>query len=369
MTSIVFTGDIAFSGKFSNIIVEESIESKAIQYLKEADYVVANVESPITNRSISSGRELNHTSKPMIASQLLKLNANIWNLGNNHIWDCLDDGLEDTLKMANALGCKTLGVGKNIGEAVTPIFLDNGNIAVFSIVQPFNHIKESGRLLTWEDRKLLKDKIAEIRAYVKWIIIVSHGGDEFSDLPLPWVRKLYRQFIDWGADVVVGHHPHVVQNYEIIDDKMIFYSLGNFIFDTDYQRLFRNTEKGILLKLSFGDENFEWDYMAIQIDREKQKIRVADRSRIFCNIDSLNYRLLWPTAAIQFRKNEDLKKRSTRIKFSKMTNLQWHLYKIKSYRHKREFILLVFGLVGKLRMGKWSKHRDVFNYIIGKPKG
>ena len=66
--------------------------------------------------------------------------------------------------------------------------------------------------------------------------MVYHGGDEFFHVPMPYIRKQLKGYLDWGCDIVVAHHPHVVQGYEMLGKKAIFYSLGNFIFDTDYQR-------------------------------------------------------------------------------------------------------------------------------------
>ena len=90
--------------------------------------------------------------------------------------------------------------------------------------------------------------------------MVTHEGHEFSQIPMPYLRNKYHRFLEYGADIVVGHHPHVVQNYEKVGDKIIFYSLGNFIFDTDYQRLQNYTENGILLKLSFTQDSYSWEH-------------------------------------------------------------------------------------------------------------
>ena len=67
--------------------------------------------------------------------------------------------------------------------------------------------------------------IKQINEICKYCIVIVHAGDEFSDLPMPYTRNIFFQYLQFGADIVVGHHPHVVQNYEIIGDKIIFYSL------------------------------------------------------------------------------------------------------------------------------------------------
>ena len=68
--------------------------------------------------------------------------------------------------------------------------------------------------------------------------------------------KKLKKLLSFGADIIVAHHPHTVQGYEKINNKMIFYSLGNFIFDTDFQRAQKGTDKGIVLKIEFTKDEF-----------------------------------------------------------------------------------------------------------------
>lgn len=99
----------------------------------------------------------------------------------------------------------------------------------------------------------------EIKEKCRWCVIVVHGGEEFASLPNPYTRVRYLKYLELGADVVVGHHPHVTENYELFEDgKVIFYSLGNFIFDTDYQRAHPYTDEGALLKLIFTEEKVDF---------------------------------------------------------------------------------------------------------------
>ena len=120
-------------------------------------------------------------------------------------------------------------------------------------------------------------------------------------MPLPYVRDRYLQYLDLGADVVVGHHPHVPENYELFENgKAIFYSLGNFIFDTDYQRTHLYTENGILLKLLFTEEKMDFEAVGIQIIRGPERIDVAPLPDIFTNIPADEYELLAPLSAKAF---------------------------------------------------------------------
>ena len=109
------------------------------------------------------------------------------------------------------------------------------------------------------------------------------------------------KFLELGADVVVGHHPHVPENYEIFDDgKMIFYSLGNFIFDTPYQRAQFNTDKGIVLQLHFTKDSYSFTAHGLKIDRTNEHIVSADLPKIFVDIQEDEYNKLIPLACKMF---------------------------------------------------------------------
>jgi poly-gamma-glutamate synthesis protein (capsule biosynthesis protein) len=100
-----------------------------------------------------------------------------------------------------------------------------------------------------------------------------------------------------GADIVIAHHPHVVNNYELIGDKAIFYSLGNFIFDTDYQRSQFGTQYGVILKLSFTPDRFSFEPLGIEVDRNTEKIGVCEPPGIFTDVCEEEYEKLKGLAA------------------------------------------------------------------------
>ena len=114
-------------------------------------------------------------------------------------------------------------------------------------------------------------------------------------MPLPYTRDRYMQYLQMGADVVVGHHPHVPENYEIFDDgKMIFYSLGNCIFDTDYQRAHLYTDTGVVLKLIFTEDKLDFEAIGTKIDRTCERIGAGSLPDVFTNIPAEEYEILSP---------------------------------------------------------------------------
>lgn len=308
MTSLTFTGDIAFSKYFKDHWEKEFLDEKIKDFLHEADHVVANVESPLTQSGISSKMEISHLTNPGAYKWFESISADIWTIANNHILDCGEIGMSDTMDAAKKCGAVTVGAGKNIDEASKYITLDtDGGIGIFAVTYKraeFIRATESAPgCVLFDETKRIKKIIKEIKEKNKWCIIIAHGGDEFSNLPMPYMRKLYKKFLRFGADVVVGHHPHVVQNYEKVGNKMIFYSLGNFVFDTDYQRKQKYSEYGILLNLKFEKDTFSWDYLATKVNRESQTVESTTPPQIFREVSEKDYRLLWPLGARKFMSN------------------------------------------------------------------
>ena len=335
MTSIAFTGDIAFSKYFKNSWHENFLEENITDFLCQSDHVVANVESPMTDSAVSGKTEINHFSTPEAGTWLQKISSDIWTIANNHILDCGEMGMSDTIACAHKNGAVTVGAGKNIDEASQYITLEgDGGIGIFAVTYKRGEFiratENSAGCIIFNDFKRIKKIIAEIKSKNRWCVIIAHGGDEFSNLPMPYMRKLYRKFLKMGADVLVGHHPHVVQNHEKSGNKMIFYSLGNFVFDTDYQRLQKYSQYGILLKLHFTENDFRFEYLATQVNRTTQSVETTEPPSIFCELNQRNYRLLWPLAAKKFTENFKVAKTSVMPKTGNFNAFQW----FKMHREK-----------------------------------
>lgn len=111
-TSIAFTRDIVFSKYFSKGYEKADLmDNEIINFLQSSGHVVANMEAPVTAGDIKSERKLNHVNSPEVVPYLLKLNARIWSLANNHVMDCQEQGLRDTLEIATKNGIRTMGAG------------------------------------------------------------------------------------------------------------------------------------------------------------------------------------------------------------------------------------------------------------------
>ena len=306
-TSIVFTGDIGFDRYMDRRWEDDGLLSNPVlDFFHSADHTVANVEGALIDAVDDGSRGVFfHSMNPEATRVLKNIHADIWSIGNNHTMDAGREGVISTRKIAAELGCRTIGAGLNETEASQPVYLDEaGGIGMFCVSYMNECIPATATepgIFRWDDLDAIKRRIDEIKAKCRWCIVVSHGGEEFTSLPSPYTRDRYLKFLELGADVVVGHHPHVPENYELFDDgKAIFNSLGNFIFDTNYQRVHLYTEVGVLLELIFTEEKMDFEAMGIQIVRGDERIDAAPLPDVFTNIPAEEYALLAPLSAKAF---------------------------------------------------------------------
>ncbi|MBQ7088983.1 MAG: CapA family protein [Clostridia bacterium] len=305
-TTIAFTGDIGFDKYMHGKWADPALLSDDVQaYLRAADHVVINVEGPLLPQADVGGEQgatqLLHAMDPAAIDVFNRIGADVWNICNNHIMDAGEAGIVSTLNYAAQHGVATIGAGRNLAEAQTPVILpEAGGIGLFGVGYQRAcraAAEDKAGCYSWSDLEAIRRTIAEIKQTCRWCVIVAHAGEEFTPLPSPYTRERYHQYLEMGADVVVAHHPHVPMNYETVGDKAIFYSLGNFIFDTDYQRAQYNTEFGILLKLNFTPTEFTFDAMGLRVLRGEERVVAHDLPKIFRDVQERDYRLLAPLSA------------------------------------------------------------------------
>ena len=378
-TSIVFTGDIGFDKHMDKKWEDENLLSQSVlDFFHGADHVCANVEGALYEVPEGSNHgTFFHVMDPAATSVLDKIRADIWSIGNNHITDARRDGIVSTQNIAAQIGCRTFGAGLNIAEASRPLYLeDAGGIGMIGVTYMNDCIPATDTepgIFRWDDMELIAKRIAEIKAKCRWCVVVAHGGEEFAAMPLPYTRDRYLKYLEMGADVVVGHHPHVPENYEVLENgKIIFYSLGNFIFDTNYQREHLYTDIGVLLKLKFTEEKVEFEAVGIQIIRGDERIDTAPLPDIFTNIPAEEFERLAPLAAKAFvledqRKMIFLKPQ----RFGDFTQADWDKYfatetsdSFCAGAHQDFRTIVPYSLKADAGQWKQSKLEKVRNYIL-----
>ena len=369
MTKIAFTGDLAFSKHFSGKFSDEKLLSdEIVEFLSSSDYTVVNVEGAVSAEKASADKALVHSNPVECVEWIKKINGNIWNLANNHTTDCGKSGVKSSIDTAHENGFLTIGIGMNEAEAKkTVIIKESGGIGIVSVTCFATFAKgDDFGCFSCNDEEEIKKAIEEVKKENRWCIIVTHEGHEFAQIPLPYLRNKYHRYLEYGADIVVGHHPHVVQNYEKVGDKIIFYSLGNFIFDTDYQRLQNYTENGMLIKLTFTEDSYSWEHFATVIDRKENRVKKGTTPDIFTHVGKVQYNLLWPLSGWDLCRNEKKKHAYTKPDMKDYSWLDWLFkWELKRMNQLQGKYLMIGRFLSIFQIWRFGD-KKLKNYIIAK---
>jgi poly-gamma-glutamate synthesis protein (capsule biosynthesis protein) len=246
---ILFTGDIMLDRGIRYYADKngsyEFLFDKIYPLLANQDLVVSNLEGPITNnKSISSNTKpgsthnFTFTFDPGVAKALYLENIKLVNLGNNHILNFYSSGLKSTEDYLTKSEVEYFGAPSGDRSIVKEI--DGIKIAFVS----YNEFSASQSL----DETQTIDEIQKLKTKADFVIVLPHWGIEYTTEPTEKIKNLAHQFINAGADLIIGTHPHVIQTTEIYNNEKIYYSLGNFIFDQYFDDNVRNG-LGVVLKI------------------------------------------------------------------------------------------------------------------------
>ncbi len=379
--SISFAGDIALDKYLYKAWEDEKLISEDIlEFMNASDHVIIDVEGAVSEYEQDPDAKgtdaMLHTTHPEGISLFKKIGADVWCINNNHISDIGPRGIEETLKYAKESGALVIGGGMNPEEAARPVYFDGaGGVGVFAVgyrpgCKPAGEDKPG--ILEWSDMETIQANIDIIKKKCRWCIVLVHGGEEFVSMPMPYIRDRYIKFLDMGADIVVGHHPHVISNYETFPGKAIFYSIGNFLFDTNYQRTQLYTDVGMVLKLILSEDGYKFDTICSRLDREKVKLTGTDLPCIFRDIQQDEYDRLIPLVAKAFI--SAIKKRQLFLypeKYQSYGEKEWEEHFMdpnRLYRMPYETLdfRVVYPLAKTAEKGEWknSKLEDVKQYIL-----
>ena len=247
---IDFTGDINLADDWHTMKaaakkengVSDCIAESVQNELKGADLSVVNNEFVISDRGKAlKGKAYTFRAKTENVSLLEVFGADVANLANNHVCDFGSNALLDTIATLESKGIVTMGAGANLTEAMEiPYFVANGKkIAIVSateIEKFYNYTKQAtdkkAGVLKTLDPKLYNQVIKEAAANSDYVIANVHWGVEGTYSYSNSQYNLAKGFIEAGADIVIGGHPHRVQGIEYINNVPVVFSLGNFWFST-----------------------------------------------------------------------------------------------------------------------------------------
>lgn len=226
---IAAAGDTGIFGKAKQTFINHGVGflTKNISPIfLNSDLAFCNLESPFTNKNSSNI----FVSPAFTISELKFAGLNLLNIANNHILE--DSGLYyyDTIDLLSKAGF--LIIGENIPQSSTyPILKTEVNGVVIGWISCANTGIPNQQLICELNFEKLINSIKENINDYDIIIVSLHTGYMFVDYPSPELRKFSKILIDSGAKLILIHHPHILQGIEVINEKVICYSLGNFLFD------------------------------------------------------------------------------------------------------------------------------------------
>ena len=280
-----FTGDTSVTGSYERAVLEnrEIFDAPLLAALAESDFVVCNLEGPTSERALTVARPLRVAGPPSSIAYLHERNIRVFNLANNHLFDCGAEGYRDTRKQLDQAGALSFGAGETVEEASSVCYIKRRGVCVALV-----GVCEWGPVATEQSPgvfgmcsvDLLKERLQEARNLADWVVLSIHCGDEYSRFPEPAKRRLMRRLARLEADVIIGHHPHVLQGIEEIHGKRVFYSLGNFVFDIAVQRAMPLTQQSALLRLTFTKSSYSYDWIPVRVARSGAMVGVGDRSTV-----------------------------------------------------------------------------------------
>lgn len=240
-TRVLAVGDIGFAGRIMTRVRERADEEypfgPARRTLARGDLVIGNLELPLIDESCS--RRATHvpatlTGSVEAAPRLRAAGFHVLGLANNHIMDHGPEGLRATIRAVREQGIETVGAGDNLAAARAPLVVERGGtkfgvLAYTSSRPTWAGLDSPGAAPLREDA--VKEDLLNLRSRVDVVILSLHFGVMYTDFPRVLDQSLLRRLSDLGADLVLGHHPHVLQGFERRDSRLIAYSLGEFVFD------------------------------------------------------------------------------------------------------------------------------------------
>lgn len=233
---IAAAGDIAFvGGRLAEPIPCFFSEVRGIW--ADSDLVIGNLEGPLIREGDSVPGKCPLKSHPGWAAELANAGIRFVSLANNHMMDYGPDGLLQTLELLRNEGIAFVGAGADREQALAPVFVDfaGGRVAILarSAVEVASrcYATDAEPGVAYLDTEETEASLGRCRDQADLVVFCVHWGIEHHRYPRPEQRQLARRFAAAGADLVIGHHPHVLQGVERFEGGVVAYSLGDFVFD------------------------------------------------------------------------------------------------------------------------------------------
>lgn len=275
--TLLFVGDIMLSravgAKIKNQDDPRFPFLKIADEIKSADLAFGNLESPISEKGKNQGSIYSFRADPGVAAGLKFAGFDVLSLANNHIFDWGSIALVDTVEILKNSGIDSVGAGKDEFNANAPLVKQVGDTKIaflaFTNLYPKSLEADADKPgISHFDIPGIKKAISELKKSNDIVVVSLHWGEEYKINSNDVQKDLARALVEVGADLIVGHHPHVVQEIERSQNSWIAYSLGNFVFDQSFSK---ETMEGLILKVKIKNKKvFEVEPVKIKINSDFQ---------------------------------------------------------------------------------------------------
>ncbi len=355
MARISFLGDISLNNRYNKLHSEGSNPFFLVsKILSRSDLNIGNLECLSVGDSENYERKPRLSTKTETLSFLKNIPLSIACLANNHVADNLEKGFTNTINQLEEFKIEYLGASNHYGEEVKPVIkMVNGiKICILNYVSkdtdPMipNDCQINLNLL---DRGKVLNDLKNFKNDADYLILVLHWGGKVENYYYPdWEQpKLAHEFIDAGVDLIIGHHSHTIQPYEIYKGKHIFYSIGNFCFDDIlhegklYSKLNGRKKKSIIVTAEFtlNSINIELnhiknnnliielsDSMPLRIHIRNFTFRIIKRNKLLWIIFYKGHKLFYPLFDFILNQDGNL---FVKLKKMNLIKLKKHMRKLK----------------------------------------
>jgi poly-gamma-glutamate synthesis protein (capsule biosynthesis protein) len=263
-------GDIMLAGRWSDWLRTNGYDlpfRNVTAELKRGDITIANLESPLARGGTEfSAKKFRFRGDPEVAGALRNAGINLVTLANNHSMDFGGRALAETQQYLEQAGIAWIGAGENLEQARRmALFTVKGKKIAFlgySLTQPTEFYAGRNRPGTAPGfETFFEADISRARQKADYIIVSFHWGTEGSSDVQPYQRIAAHKAIEAGADVIIGHHPHLLRGIERYRKGLIFYSLGNFVFASKS----RTADTGVIVRLRLNSGRNEAELLPLDI--------------------------------------------------------------------------------------------------------
>lgn len=235
---IFFGGDLAPVTIGENLRLSNSIKC----WISDHEFGVVNLEAPLSMKAFYpfEQNKIVLRMEPKLIEVLRSLNIGGVCLANNHIFDCGIEGFDDTCTLLKKCGIGHFGAGRNIDDATRPWRMEIADVdcAFLGFCSPYTSpifcATKNTPGVALLDREIAETSICRLRKEVEFICVLVHWGEEYHTMPSPYQVQWFNIMRRAGADLIVGHHSHVIQPDAIVDKCWVSFGLGNMIFDDVY---------------------------------------------------------------------------------------------------------------------------------------